>query len=151
MLCRLSRPPGLAYQLSDSMASAILAHPTVLGPVLDAAARVGIPKARRIFHFSDSDEPGPSCHGVDDWRAVVASPKQASRWPWPTLGPREAVRTVAAVNYSSGTTGLPKGACVSHANLVASVEQIVFMLYAGTPHLSAGPSSGPSPRRPDER
>jgi 4-coumarate--CoA ligase len=35
--------------------------------------------------------------------------------------------TVAALNYSSGTTGLPKGVMISHQNVIANTEQSIFM------------------------
>lgn len=51
--------------------------------------------------------------------------------------------TVAALNYSSGTTGLPKGVMISHQNVIANVEQSVFMRDLEQPY---HPSS-----RPEER
>ncbi|POR33805.1 Putative 4-coumarate--CoA ligase 2 [Tolypocladium paradoxum] len=121
----------LAYQISNSTAKVILAHPSVLAPVLEAAAKVGVPM-NHVFQFSD--EGNPRRQGVEDWTAMIGTPEQGDSWQWPILGPREASQTIATINYSSGTTGLPKGVCVSHANLIASLEQNIFMRYLGTPY-----------------
>lgn len=39
------------------------------------------------------------------------------------------MRTNAVVNFSSGTTGLPKGVCVTHHNLVANSAQAIYSEY----------------------
>jgi acyl-CoA synthetase (AMP-forming)/AMP-acid ligase II len=44
--------------------------------------------------------------------------------PWPAPAVAVAPGDVAFLPYSSGTTGLPKGVMLTHANLVASVGQI---------------------------
>jgi long-subunit acyl-CoA synthetase (AMP-forming) len=43
------------------------------------------------------------------------------------LGPGEAKDKVALLNFSSGTSGLPKGVLISHRNVIANVCQISAM------------------------
>ena len=103
-----------------------------------AAEAAGLSKSR-IFQFSD--EPCATKAGIRDWSELLASPEDAKRWQWKQLSEKEAVETVATINYSSGTTGLPKGVCVSHHNLISNVEQTMFMRW---PNLKPG-------QRPGER
>jgi 4-coumarate--CoA ligase len=51
--------------------------------------------------------------------------------------------TVAALNYSSGTTGLPKGVMISHQNVIANVEQSIYMRDLEQPYT---PKSRPQER-----
>jgi 4-coumarate--CoA ligase len=51
--------------------------------------------------------------------------------------------TVAALNYSSGTTGLPKGVMISHQNIIANVEQSIYMRDLEQPYT---PKSRPQER-----
>ncbi|KAJ3534333.1 hypothetical protein NM208_g7582 [Fusarium decemcellulare] len=120
----------MAHQLTNTMAKAVLVHPKMLDTMLEAAAKAGLSKDH-IFQFADA-ECQPK-QGVQDWRVMLGSPDQGAAWRWPDLNPQEAAETIATINYSSGTTGLPKGVCVSHYNLIANVEQTVFMRYAHKP------------------
>ncbi|RFU77005.1 4-coumarate- ligase 2 [Trichoderma arundinaceum] len=116
--------PELSHQLSNTDAKAVFAHPSVLGNIVEAAAKVGIPKSR-IFQFSD--EENPVREGIQDWRCILPPHEEAYNWQWPLLSPHEAKTTVATINFSSGTTGLPKGVCVPHSSLIANVEQAVHL------------------------
>lgn len=116
--------------MQDTTAKVLLVHPTYLEKALDAATRAGIPRSQ-IFQFSD--EENPTRQGIPDWRVMAATAAQGEVYRWPGLSPDESQRTVATISYSSGTTGLPKGVCVSHHNLISSVEQNVFIRYAHKP------------------
>jgi acyl-CoA synthetase (AMP-forming)/AMP-acid ligase II len=126
--------------MQNTTAKVLLSHPAHLPQALEAASKAGIPRSR-IFQFSDTENPPQ--HGIPDWRSMIGSDSQGASYRWPELTPSEARSTVATINYSSGTTGLPKGVCVSHTNLVANVEQTVFMRYAHKPY--------PFEARPQER
>lgn len=114
----------LSYQLSNTEAKAVFAHPSVLANMVEAATKVGIPKSR-IFQFSDAENPVRD--GIADWRSILPAHEDAFKWQWPIFSPAEARTTVATINFSSGTTGLPKGVCVPHSSLIANVEQAIHL------------------------
>jgi acyl-CoA synthetase (AMP-forming)/AMP-acid ligase II len=66
-------------------------------------------------------------NGIQDWKSFLLSPTQAESWSWKKLNAEESRNTIAALNYSSGTTGLPKGVMISHQNIIANVEQSIYM------------------------
>ncbi|KAH8717840.1 Acyl-CoA ligase azaF [Beauveria bassiana] len=130
-------PKEIAYQITNSEAKVILAHPSKVDDVLAAAAEAQFPQDR-IFHFSDdvSGAAGP-VQGLRDWTSLLVDDDAASSWTWPSLSAAEARTQLATINYSSGTTGLPKGVCGAHRNLVANVQQLIGMRHPNglTPEL----------------
>lgn len=114
----------LAYQLDNTGAKLIFVQPQYLDTVLKVAEQNDFPRDR-IFLFDDN-----ACadqQGIRDWRNMLGSPEQSRGWSWPRLTPEECRDTMAVLNYSSGTTGLPKGVMISHQNIIANVEQSLFM------------------------
>lgn len=70
---------------------------------------------------------------MKDWRHLIGTPAEGDAYTWKKLSPEESVKIVATINYSSGTTGAPKGVCISHHSLIANVEQTIFMRFVGKP------------------
>ena len=128
------------YQLRDTDAKLLLVHPSLLDTGLAAAQKVGIPR-HRIFQFSD--KPTAQNEGIADWNDILGSDEEAGKYEWPALSGSEARKTIASINYSSGTTGLPKGVMVSHYNVIANVMQTIYMRDLEMPYDPA--------RRPEER
>lgn len=117
----------LLHQLRDTEASVLLVHPDLLPTALTAAQDAGLSKDR-VFLFSD--KANHNTGGIRDWRDVLGNNEESAKYTWESLEGEAAVETIATINYSSGTTGLPKGVCVSHFNLVANCEQTRHARYA---------------------
>ena len=102
----------LLHQLEDCQASAVFA----MGPLVPMVQQVRehLPNVKHVFAIEDV------------WTLAA----EAENDPNPVN--INARTDLAALPYSSGTTGLPKGVMLSHFNLVSNVRQI----------LSTGMSSG---------
>ena len=101
---------------------------------LKAAAGASLPQSH-VFVFGDPSENLQDLR-VSPWTSFWASSEDAESWNWERISTfEEANQTTAVLNYSSGTTGLPKGVEISHYNLVANSEQLLFKRshYGDTP------------------
>jgi 4-coumarate--CoA ligase len=136
-----ANPVYTAHEVSHQMkaieAAVVLIHPSLLDTGLAAAKEAGVP-ADRLFIFSDTEQ--PTTKGLKDWRSIVTSEAEAERWQWDPLLGDVSTKTVAAINFSSGTTGLPKGVCITHHNLVANSTQTIFNKHEGTQYSEKNPA-----------
>jgi 4-coumarate--CoA ligase len=114
----------LAYQLKDSGAKFLVCVDGSLHVGLEAAKINGMGKDR-IFIFDDEalEGTGKSRLGVRNWRALIASVQEGEQFAW--VDTKNPADTTAALNYSSGTTGMPKGVEITHYNYVANAEQVL--------------------------
>jgi long-chain acyl-CoA synthetase len=104
------REREIRFQLENSGAVFLITD----APLLDAINLGGLPMLRRVFAIR---APGS---GTEDFNTLL-QPTSASL-PEPGASSQE---TIAALPYSSGTTGLPKGVMLSHCNLVSNVYQLL--------------------------
>jgi long-chain acyl-CoA synthetase len=103
------REREVRYQLENSGAVCLITDGQIAG--MDLA---GLPNLRKVYTTRQT------LSGTESL-AELLKPATVSL-PKPSKGPEQ---TLAALPYSSGTTGLPKGAMLSHFNLIANVYQLV--------------------------
>ena len=115
----------LGRQLADSRAKLLLTTPPSLDIARQAAAQAG---DREVFVLGEAA-------GVLSFSDLLGDPGAA---PDVAFDP---ANDIAAVPYSSGTTGLSKGVMLSHRNLVANVVQCeaLFALSPGDVVIAALP------------
>jgi fatty-acyl-CoA synthase len=105
----------LAYLLSHSKARGILVQPEFRGRDLVGEVeciRATLPLLRRVI-------------SLDDWGQMIAMARPGSL-------PSVAAGDVAQIQYTSGTTGLPKGAALTHRGLCNSARFYAQAIGAGT-------------------
>jgi long-chain acyl-CoA synthetase len=104
------REREVRYQLENSGAVLLISD----GPNLEGINLAGLPKLRRVY---TTRQPASGAEAFGDLLKSSTAPH-----PKPEHSPAQ---TLAALPYSSGTTGLPKGVMLSHYNLVANVYQLL--------------------------
>lgn len=113
----------LAHQMKTMRPAVILAHSVAMSKCLKAAAASEL-DPDCVFEFNDGDDSyGEQTH----WKIILADKQAGDRWSWDPLEGDRAHSTVGVVNFSSGTTGLPKGVCTSHYNIVANALQVCLL------------------------
>jgi acyl-CoA synthetase (AMP-forming)/AMP-acid ligase II len=102
----------LTVQLRDCDARMLVTVPALLDKAAEAAEQAGVDE---VFVYGEAENAKP-------FASLLQSGGEA---PEVAIDPAE---DLAALPYSSGTTGLPKGVMLTHRNLVANICQTAAML-----------------------
>ena len=104
------REREIRYQLENSGAAFLITD----APLLEGVNLAGLPALRRIFTTRHSRG------GCEDFSSLLGP--SSAKLP---VAANSSQETIAALPYSSGTTGLPKGVMLSHSNLVTNIYQVL--------------------------
>jgi long-chain acyl-CoA synthetase len=118
----------LAFMIDDSRTPVLVVDDARLA--VARALRDRCESLRHVVHAGDDDSP-------EDCIPYEAMLAQSS----PATPPDVSGETPAAISYTGGTTGLPKGVMLSHANLVANAKHFLLTdsLTAEDVYVHAGP------------
>jgi acyl-CoA synthetase (AMP-forming)/AMP-acid ligase II len=103
----------IEHQLRDSRAVIVVTMAALRERVTEAAAALQSAQVRDVF-LIDSDVAVDACRPFGD---LLAAQPLAAQVP---VDPK----STAVLPYSSGTTGLAKGCCLSHINIIANILQV---------------------------
>lgn len=107
----------LTHHIKISKAKFLISGPEPLSESLAAADATGLPRERTwVFDTWEEDFVAPK--DVRSWKTLFQAAESSEDW-YRFDDLETSKRTPAAIQFSSGTTGLPKGAILSHYNLVA--------------------------------
>ncbi|KAL1902862.1 hypothetical protein Sste5346_000773 [Sporothrix stenoceras] len=129
----------LAHQLRDSGAKFLITAASSLPIALEAANTVGVPH-NRIYVLDEVDDAPPVVAATDrppQQKLVDGGASGARHWldllqgnfrralVWDWVEPEDPQKTTCCLNYSSGTTGVPKGVEISHRAYVSNCAGVV--------------------------
>lgn len=118
----LDNPASIAYILADSEATLLVADTAAQWQAIQATGQVPPTLRQVVLRRCDLPADGPGLVSLDTWlqRGDAAEP---------VLPPGPGEEDLAALVYTSGTTGKPKGVMLTHRNVLSNVKAAVAHLH----------------------
>ncbi len=114
----IDNPESLAYVLADSGASLLFIDSAARWQLLEPS-QARFPELRRVVYIEGAAARDGIARSLNEW--LAAAPRVDTRASNVVADPN----ALAAIVYTSGTTGRPKGVMLSHRNVVSNIQSIM--------------------------
>ena len=110
----------LAYQVQDSESKFLIILDRFFGQYKKVQKELSLEKVI-IVNVEGKIPEIPEADNIIHFDTIMAQNSKPIPIPKVKINPKE---DIAVIQYTGGTTGLPKGACLSHYNIISNILQI---------------------------